>query len=143
MMKWKAQKETSNIGVLELGNLTFDDYMEISIDICDMSDDLKEEVKRIIEAGKVDYVKKMEAFNKEYGTHWNTVWSNEPVVMDFTYLRIILKAGEPTDYSIEIGFSDAIDKEMNQWDCSISVDLSKYTKDLKKAVIKVLIDKFF
>ena len=39
MMKWKARTETTNIGVLELGNLTFnEDYMEISIDICDMSE---------------------------------------------------------------------------------------------------------
>lgn len=47
MMKWKTRTETTNIGILELGNLTFDeDYMEVSIDICDMSDGLKEEVKR-------------------------------------------------------------------------------------------------
>lgn len=72
-----------------------------------------------------------------------TVWSNEPVVMDFTYLRVILKAGEPIDYSIEVGFSDAIDRNMNQWNCSIAVDLSEYANELKKAVVKALIDKFF
>lgn len=110
-MKWKARTETTNIGVLELGNLTFDDdYMEISIDICDMSDDLKEEVKKAIEIGKIKYIEKMEVFNKEYNTHWNIAWSKEPVVIDFTYLRVILKAGKPIDYSIEIGFTDAIDK---------------------------------
>ena len=50
MMKWKARTETTNIGVLELGNLTFDeDYMEVSIDICDMSDNLKAEVDKAIE----------------------------------------------------------------------------------------------
>ena len=42
MMKWKARTETTNIGVLELGNLTFnEDYMEVSIDICDMAEMLK------------------------------------------------------------------------------------------------------
>lgn len=144
MMKWKERTETTNIGILELGNLTFDDdYMEISIDICDMSDDLKEEVKKAIEIGKIKYIEKMEAFNKEYNTHWNIAWSKESVVIDFTYLRVILKAGKPIDYSIELGFTDAIDKNMNQWDCSISVDLSEYTNVLKKAVIKALIDKFF
>lgn len=34
MMKWKTRTETTNIGILELGNLTFDeDYMVVSIDI--------------------------------------------------------------------------------------------------------------
>lgn len=144
MVKWKTRTETTNIGVLELGNLTFDDdYMEVSIDICDMSDNLKEEVEKIIEAGKIKYSEEKEILNKEKGTHWNTVWSNEPVVMDFTYLRVILKAGEPIDYSIEVGFSDAIDRNMNQWNCSIAVDLSEYANELKKAVVKALIDKFF
>ena len=42
MMKWKARTETTNIGILELGNLTFnEDYMEVSIDICSMSSDLR------------------------------------------------------------------------------------------------------
>ena len=55
MMKWKARTETTNIGVLELGNLTFDeDYMEVSIDICDMSDNLKAEVDKAIEIAKVE-----------------------------------------------------------------------------------------
>ena len=42
MLKWKSRTETTNIGVLELGNITFDeDYMEVSIDICSMSDELR------------------------------------------------------------------------------------------------------
>ena len=56
MMKWKARTETMNIGVLELGNLTFDeDYMEVSIDICDMSEDLKVELNKAIEIEKKQY----------------------------------------------------------------------------------------
>lgn len=54
MMKWKARTETTNIDVLELGNWTFDeDYMQVSIDICDMSDNLKAEVAKAIEIAKV------------------------------------------------------------------------------------------
>lgn len=53
MMKWKARTETTNIGVLELGNLTFnEDYMEVSIDICDMSDCLKAEIEKAVEIAK-------------------------------------------------------------------------------------------
>ncbi len=56
MIKRKTRTETINIGILELGNLTFDDdYIELSIDVCDMSDELKEEIKKIIEIGKTKY----------------------------------------------------------------------------------------
>lgn len=53
MMKWKARTETTNIGILELGNIVFDeDYMEVSIDICSMSDELKREVEKAIEIAR-------------------------------------------------------------------------------------------
>ena len=144
MIKRKTRTETINIGILELGNLTFDDdYIELSIDVCDMSDELKEEIKKIIEIGKTKYSREREILNKEKGTHWNTVWSNEPVVMDFTYLRVILRAGEPIKYSLDIGFSDAIDKDMNQWNYDIAVDLSGHENELKKYLLESLIDKFF
>lgn len=144
MMKWKARTETTNIGVLELGNLTFDEgYMEVSIDICDMSDNLKAEVDKTIEIAKVRYTEEREADNKERGYNLPTVWSDKPVVMDFTYLRVVLEAGKPIDYQIQIGFHDAVDTYMEQWDCAITVDLSEYANELKKAIIKVLVDKFF
>lgn len=144
MMKWKARTETTDIGVLELGEITFnEDYMEVSIDICNMSDDLKAEVSKAIDIAKVNYSEKIKVINREKGRNFNTIWSNEPVVMDFTYLSVVLEAGKPIDYSIQIGFHDAVDDHMEAWDCSIKVDLSKYANELKKAIIKVLIDKFF
>ena len=144
MMKWKARTETTNIGVLELGSMTFDeDYMEVSIDICDMSDNLKAEVGKAIETAKVQYTKDHEALNNAHGYNLHTVWSNNPVNMNFTYLRVVLEAGKPIDYSICFGFTDTIDPQMECWDNSITVDLSGHTNELKKAIIKVLLDKFF
>jgi hypothetical protein len=147
MMKWKARKETTNIGVLELGNLTFnEDYMEISIDIFDMSEEMKTEINKAIEIAKERYVEEEKDWIAEHPEHKNKrclQWSNKPVVMDFTFLRIRLEAGKPIDYSVEIGFHDAVNDSMEQWDCSITVDLSEHTKELQKAIIKVLIDKFF
>lgn len=50
MMKWKARKETINIGTMELGNVTLDeDNIGVFVDICDMSDSLKAEVNKAIE----------------------------------------------------------------------------------------------
>jgi len=146
-MKWKARKETTNIGVLELGNITFnEDYMEISIDIFDMSEEMKTEINKAIEIAKERYVEEEKDWITEHPEHKDKrclQWSKKPVVMDFTFLRIRLEAGKPIDYSVEIGFHDAVNDSMEQWDCSITVDLSEHTKELQKAIIKVLIDKFF
>ncbi len=149
MMKWKARNETTNIGTLELGNLTFnEDYMEISIDIFDMSEEMKAEVNKAIEIEKVRYVEERKQFIAESSSGGHPlkrgiVWSEEPVVMDFTYLRICLEAGKPIDYSLQFGFHDAVDDYMEAWDGSITIDLSEHTNELKKAIIKVLIDRFF
>lgn len=144
MMKWKARTDTINVGILELGNLTFDeDYMEVSIDICGMSDSLKTEVDKAIEIAKVKYTEKKEAINRDYDTNHITTWSDEPVIIDFTYLRVVMESGKPMNYQICVGFHDAIYDCMEQWDCAITVDLSKYSNELKKVIIKVLVDKFF
>ena len=53
MMKWKTKMETTNIGVLDLDNVTFnDEYLQVSIDICSISDSLKVEIEKAIEIAK-------------------------------------------------------------------------------------------
>lgn len=147
MMKWKARTETTNIGVLELGNLTFDeDYMEVSLDICGMSDGLKTELDKAIEIEKVKYTEEKKKDLAEGSVHplkRSITWSDKPVVMNYTYLRVRLQAGRPIDYSIMFGFTDAVDLFMEAWGGSITVDLSEHAEELKKAIIKVIIDRFF
>ncbi len=145
MMKWKARKETMNIGELELGNLTFnEDYMEVSVDICDMSDSLKAEVNKAIELRKAESVKEWDEIYKthpELAAH-DRKCSSSPAVTDYTYLRIILEGGKAITYSIEAGFHDADNDHLEEC-AGIAVDLSEHTNELKKAVIKVLLDRFF
>ena len=145
MMKWKTRTETTNIGVLELGNLTFnEDYIEVSIDICDMSDCLKAEIEKAIEARKIESAKEWEQIYNEH-PDWercNRVFSDKLAVIDFTYLNIVLEADKPIKYSVVVCFHDAEDDYL-ETDVSITVDLSEHTDELKKAIIKVLIDKFF
>lgn len=117
--------------------------MEVSIDICDMSDSLKAEVAKAIEIAKIKYTEEVEEYNRERGNNRNSTWSDKPVIMDFTYLRVVLEANKPITYTICIGFHDAVDEYMEQWNCAITVDLSEYSNELKKAIIKVLVDKFF
>ena len=145
MMKWKARTETTNIGTLELGSITFEeDYMEVSIDICNMSDSLKAEISNAIEVRKAESVKKWAAIYAECPElpRFDKTWSNKPAVIDYTYLRIILEGGKAITYSIEAGFHDADNDHLEEC-AGITIDLSEHTNELKKAVIKVLLDRFF
>lgn len=145
MMKWKARTETTNIGILELDNLTFsEDYMEVSIDVCDMSDNLKADIEKAIEARKIESAKEWEQVYNEH-PDWkrhSRVFSDKPAVIDYTYLNIVLEADKPIKYSVVVGFHDAENDYLEE-DASITVDLSEHTNELKKAIIKVLLDKFF
>jgi len=142
MMKQKT--ETTNIGILELGNLTFDeDRIEVSIDICDMSDNLRSEINKAVEIAKINYIKEKEEMNKKYNYNLPIIWSDKPVIIDFIYLQVVLEAGKTTTYTICVGFHDADNSYMEQWNCDIKVDLSAYDRELKKTILKILIEKFF
>ena len=143
MFKWKAKKETINIGTMELGNVTLDeDNIGVFVDICDMSDSLKAEVGKAVEIEKVKCTEKNRSMNEKYGNDLPTVWSDKPVVIDDTYLWIFLKGGGEIVCSIEVAFHDAENEMMDEC-ASITVDLSEHMNELKKAVIKVLLDRFF
>lgn len=144
-MKWKARTETTNIGTLELGNVTFNEgYMEVSIDICNMSDSMKAEVSKAIEARKAESNKEWAVIYAERPElpRFERTWSSKPTVIDYTYLRIILEVGKTIKYSIEVGFHDADNDRLGEC-ASITVDLSEHMNELKKAVIKVMLDRFF
>jgi len=145
MMKWKARKETLNIGTMELDNLTFnEDYMEVSIDIMNVSDELLAEINKSIEIAKVEEIEKWEKIHGEYAaiSMDDKKWSGKPVIIQFNYLRIVLEDGKPNSYTIVTGFEDAENERM-ETTAHTTVDLSEYSNELKCAIIKVLVDKFF
>lgn len=145
MMKWKARTKTTNIGELELGNITFnEDYMEVSIDIYNMSDSLKAEISNAIEVRKAESVKEWAAIYAECPKlpRFDRTWGSKSSVIDYTYLRIILEGGKAIKHSIEVGFHDVDNDRLGEC-ASIAVDLSEHTNELKKAVIKSLLDRFF
>ncbi len=144
-MKWKARKETLNIGTMELSKVTFnEDYMEVSIDILNISDDLQAEINKSIEIAKVEELKVLKKLYGENFEKWNRnykpEWSNKPVVIQYHYLSIVLEEGKPNRYSIETGFEDA-EHDTMEATASTVVDLSEYENELKKAIITVLVEK--
>lgn len=144
-MKWNMKKEALNIGSIQLDNFQLDnDYMEVLFDIVDMSEDLKAEINKAIENEKVCFIAEWKEYygkHPEYGKY-NRKWSDNPVVIDFSYLTIALEAGKPITYTIMTTFHDAED-DVVETTANVTVDLSEYEDELKKAVIKTLIDRFF
>ena len=140
-MKWKARKETLDIGTMELSKVTFnEDYMEVSIDILNISDDLQAEINKSIEIAKVEELKKWEKICVECPQYSfsDKKWSNKPVIIHFNYLKIVLEEGKPNRYSIETGFED-VENKFLEATASTVVDLSEYENELKKAIITVLL----
>lgn len=132
-----------NIDIVKLGNVTLNEnHIEAFIDIRDMSDTLKKDVQNSIEIAKITYCKKMKNINKKLGTHICTVWSNKPVNIDCTYLYVVLESGRFINSEICTCFSDP-ENEMMECDCTISVDLTPYSRELKKMIKRSILDKFF
>ena len=75
MMKWKARKENLNIGSMELSNLTFnEDYMEISIDILNVSEELQAEINKLIEIAKAKTIEHWKEWWGEIYPYINTIF---------------------------------------------------------------------
>lgn len=144
ILQWKAETDTATIGILELGNLTLiEDYMEIGIDILGMSGDLKAEVDKEIELVKQQYSEEVKAnLEKRHPNKRGYIWSEKPVIMDYTFLQIQLETGKPVQYRIEFAFHDAVDDYMEA-EGNVVVDLSAHEPDLKRILVHSIIDKFF
>lgn len=146
MINQEAIKEVLNVGAMEVNNMAFNEnYIEIFLDICHISEELQEEINKAIEIQKVSYISDWNEWyvrNPELEKKWDFAWSSKPVVVDFNYLRVVLEAGKPIQYSVETGFHDSIYDYMETCASTI-VDLSEYEEELKKTVVKVMIDRFF
>lgn len=146
MMNLKLGKGNSRKGSLELGNLTFDDNrIEVAIDIVDMSEDLKTEFDKMIEIKKVNYICEMEKWysdHPEYTKKRDLKWCNEPVIIMYSFLQVILEVEKPIKYKIIVAFMDANDEFMDS-DVEMDIDLSEYEENLKGVIVKALTNRFF
>lgn len=123
-------ENNSNVVMLKSGDLTLDNKcIVLSFSISGISENLKAELEKAIEQAK-------EADTKH-------IWSDKPVIMDFTYLRVVLEDGKGIDCSIQMGFHDSYDEDTKIWDCSLKVDLSEQAERLKEVILDMLVDALF
>lgn len=130
---------TTTIGTINLNDVDFcENSLDVFIGIESVSQEIREKITETVEIRKAEHM-------KEIAEHYNDIhnrlyWTDSGVKTDLS-LHIIVDNKE-FSYRIEV---DIIDKENEfMWtSASIEVDLSEYQSELKKVIVKAMIDKFF
>ena len=130
----KNKTMTMNIGTINLAEINLvEDSLEVFIPIITVSDNLKATVEEQTEKAK-------EEFEKEFADK-NLKWSKAGADITYQSLHIVV---ENHVISSELCF-DITDREnefVETW-FNLKVDLSEHMQELKKLILKTMIDKFF
>lgn len=132
--------KTAN-GIMSLGEINLNDLQietgEESVmtffEIQQVSTDLKQKIQKAIEIRKKEFTEEMHG---KFGD-----WSDREVVIDSMFLMIHTDKKKLL-YEIMVNFFDQDDR-MRETEVFVSVDLFDYENELKKSMIKAMIDKFF
>lgn len=133
----KRKNITTTIGTINLNNIEFcDNTLDVFIGIESVSEDIQKKISEAVEIAKADHIQMV----KEHYTNKNLHWTDAGVNTDLS-LHIIVDNKE-FSYRIEIDIIDKKDERV--WtSASVDVDLSEYQNELKKVIVKAMIDKFF
>ena len=126
---------TTNIGIINLAELDFtEDCLEVFIPIVAVSDNLKATIEENVQKAKAEY-------QKEFLDCRGRKWSDSGIVMTYQSLHITVKK-KTFYYELCFDFEDK-ENSLISADFSLEVDLSEHTEELKKFLVKSMIDKFF
>ena len=128
---------TTTIETVNLNDISFvENTLDVFIGIESASADIQDKINEAVEIAKAKHMQTV----KEYYINKDLHWTDAGVNTDLS-LHIIVDNKE-FSYQIEI---DIIDKEDERvWTgASVAVDLSEYQNELKKVIVKAMIDKFF
>lgn len=128
---------TTNIGTIKLNDISFiEDTLDVFIGIESVSTNIQKKINEAVEVAKAEHIQTV----KEYYTNKNLNWTDAGVNTDL-YLHIIIE-DKSFSYRIEIDITDKKDESV--WtSASVDVDLSEYQNELKKVIVKAMIDNFF
>ena len=133
----KRKNITTTIGTINLNNIEFcENTIDVFIGIESVSADIQKKISEVVESAKADHIQMV----KEYYINKNLHWTDAGVNTDLS-LHIVVNNKE-FSYRIEIDIIDN-ENEMMWTSASIEVDLSEYQNELKKVIVKAMIDKFF
>ncbi len=133
----KRKNITTSIGTINLNDIDFcENTLDVFIGIESVSADIQDKINEAVEIAKVEHLQRI----KEYFTNKELKWTDAGVD---TYLSLhIIIEDKKFTYRIEIDIEDKEDGTM--WTgASVDVDLSEYQNELKKVIVKAMIDNFF
>lgn len=133
----KKKEITTTIGTINLNDIEFcENTIDVFIGIESVSEDIQKKISEAVEIAKADHMQMV----KEHFIHKDLNWTDAGVETNLT-LHIIVE-DKKFSYRIEIDITDREDEIM--WtSASVDVDLSEYQSELKKVIIKAMIDNFF
>lgn len=132
----KQTRKIANLGTIDFSKIELMDSIEMYINIAELSDDLKEEVEKAVEIGKLLFAKKRESYMNIRNYHWC-----KSGVKTTPQLHISLEADRKIQYELYVFFEDLENKDLCD-SVSIEVDLSEHMQELKRIIFHVLVDKF-
>lgn len=126
---------TTNIGIINLADIDItEDCLEVFIPVIAVSENLKAIIEENVEKAKAD-------LKSEFLEGRNKKWSDAGIIMNFQSLHIIVKE-KSFHYELCFDFEDKED-ECIFTGFNLEVDLSEHETELKKLIVKAVIDKFF
>lgn len=133
----KRKNITTTIGTINLNDIEFcENTIDVFIGIESVSEDIQKKISEAVEIAKADHMQMV----KEHFIHKDLNWTDAGVETNLT-LHIIVE-DKKFSYRIEIDITDREDERV--WtSASVDVDLSEYQSELKKIIIKAMIDNFF
>lgn len=131
----KNRTMTTNIGTINLAELDLvEDSLEVFIPIVAVSENLKATIEENVQRAKAEY-------QKEFLDCRGKKWSDAGIVMMYQSLHITVKE-KAFNYELCFDFEDK-ENSLIYAGFNLAVDLSEHTEELKKLIIKAMIDKFF
>ena len=126
---------TTNIGTINLADIDItEDCLEVFIPVIAVSENLKAIIEKNVEKAKAD-------FKSEFLEGRNKKWSDAGIIMNFQSLHITVKE-KSFHYELCFDFEDKEDGCIFTG-FNLEVDLSEHETELKKLIVKAVIDKFF
>lgn len=125
------------VATIDLNNIEFyDNSLDVFIGIESVSAEIQEKIMATVEIAKVEHIQII----KEHFSNKDLKWTDAGVDTELSLHIIVDK--KHFSYRIEIDIEDREDDRV--WtSASVEVDLSEYQNELKKVIMKAMIDKFF
>lgn len=131
----RNKEMTTNIGTINLADIDItEDCLEVFIPVIAVSENLKAIIAENVEKAKADL--KAEFLDRKCKS-----WSDAGINMSFQSLHITVKE-KSFHYELCFDFEDKED-ECIFTGFNLEVDLSEHETELKKLIVKAVIDKFF